>query len=380
MKTKRKQPPVLLILFFLISIAIIVFMMFIVQSNTKVLGLPGENVNLLNNLRYSFRLWRDLEELQVPKIFAESSDREFSIGINDTAFEVCRGLSRDFQVPATVCDYMIYKGFDRTLSPGTYAISSGFTPIQMVDHIADNRNRVIQFTIFAGWRMEEIAALIDQLGFDFTGDQFLTEARNPSPDLLAQIWLPEGLILEGKSLEGYFATREYRLKPSITLQEFILKLVNRMTDDILIILNIKDYVEGAYDKNQRMIVASIIQRETLDEGEMSTIASVLYNRLDAGMRLETDPTVQYGLGFDPITQSWWKTPLTYTDLANPSDYNTYQIPGLPPGPISSPGKAAIVAAFHPEDTNYYFFRAKCDGSLTHNFAETYEEHLANGCD
>jgi UPF0755 protein len=129
-----------------------------------------------------------------------------------------------------------------------------------------------------------------------------------------------------------------------------------------------------------MILASIIQRETLDEAEMPLIASVFYNRLAIGMKLETDPTVQYGIGFDAASQSWWKTPLTFADLEAYSDYNTYQNQGLPPGPICNPGKAAISAATHPDQSDYFFFRAKCDGSLTHNFAKTYDEHLANGCD
>lgn len=127
-------------------------------------------------------------------------------------------------------------------------------------------------------------------------------------------------------------------------------------------------------------LASIIQRETQDSTEMPLIASVFYNRLAIDMRLETDPTVQYALGFDPATQTWWKAPLTFNDLAVESDYNTYKVQGLPPGPICSPGREAILAAFAPEQTGYYFFRAKCDGSLTHNFAVTYEEHLENGCE
>ena len=108
------------------------------------------------------------------------------------------------------------------------------------------------------------------------------------------------------------------------------------------------------------------------------IASVFYNRLNIGMKLETDPTVQYGLGYDQASMSWWKTPLTYSDLESTSGYNTYYISGLPPGPISNPGKEAIFAAFHPDQSNYLFFRAKCDGSLTHNFAETYENTLPMG--
>ena len=379
MKKQAKRHSILIFLFLVIAIGIVVFMMFIVQSNAKIVGSPGKNVSMFNNLRYSFHLWRNLDELQTPVNLESLFEKKFVIGYEDRAIKVCQNLSIEFQVSTAVCDYMIYKGYDRTLSPGTYTISSAQTPIQMVDLISDNRNRDIQFTIFAGWRIEEIASLIDQLGFSFSGDQFLEQAQNPSPDLISQISLPIGFNLDNKSLEGYFFPSFYSIKPTTTLQEFIGESVQATMDEIQLVLDSFDPAGSLYDIHQRMIIASIIQRETLNEEEMPLIASVFYNRLAIGMKLETDPTVQYGIGYDTNSMSWWKTPLTYADLASTSGYNTYQISGLPPGPISNPGKDAIFASFHPAQSNYYFFRAKCDGSLTHNFAETYEEHLANGC-
>ena len=89
---------------------------------------------------------------------------------------------------------MIYKGYDRTLSPGTYTIPNDSTPIQMVDLISDNRNRDFQFTIFAGWRMEEIAALVDQLGFDLQASNSLSK-----PGILLLIYLPRSPCLKVKS-------------------------------------------------------------------------------------------------------------------------------------------------------------------------------------
>lgn len=379
MKDQSKRPPVLLILFFLIAIGMVVFMMFVVHTNAKIVGSPGKNVSILNNLRYSFRIWRNLEELQTPKDSGSYTEKKFVIGYDDRAIQVCQNLSQEFQLTRAVCDYMIYKGYDRRLSPGTYTISNSLTPIQMADLIAENRNRNLQFTIYAGWRIEEIAELVDQLGFFFTGEQFLQEARNPSNELISKFAVPSGLNLDGKSLEGYFSPGSYSMKPSTRLLEFIHELVQAKLNEIQGLLASYDPAGSPYDIHQRMIIASIIQRETLDEAEMPLIASVFFNRLNIGMRLETDPTVQYDIGYDANSMSWWKAPLTYADITSNSGYNTYQISGLPPGPISNPGKEAIFAAFHPAQSNYLFFRAKCDGSLTHNFAETYEEHLANGC-
>ena len=115
--------------------------------------------------------------------------------------------------------------------------------------------------------------------------------------------------------------------------------------------------------------ASIVQAETGAIEEMPRIAGVYANRLTRGMRLEADPTVQYGLGI--------KRRLLYRDLDKPHAYNTYVHSGLPPGPINCPGREALVATLNPESHNYIFFVARGDGSGMHNFAITGAEHALN---
>jgi len=126
-------------------------------------------------------------------------------------------------------------------------------------------------------------------------------------------------------------------------------------------------------------LASIIQRETFKDEERAVMASVFYNRLREGMRLETDPTVQYALGYSKIWGNWWKTPLLTGDLKVNSPYNTYRIDGLPPTPIANPDLPSIEAVANPEVTDFYYFRALCDNSGYHNFSVTFEEHLSKGC-
>jgi UPF0755 protein len=112
-------------------------------------------------------------------------------------------------------------------------------------------------------------------------------------------------------------------------------------------------------------LASIIEKETGVPEERPLIASVFHNRLRKGMRLETDPTVIYGIeDFDGN--------LTRKHLRTPTPYNTYLIKGLPPGPIASPGRASLEAALYPADTDYLFFVARKD--RTHQFSSTLEEH------
>jgi UPF0755 protein len=97
------------------------------------------------------------------------------------------------------------------------------------------------------------------------------------------------------------------------------------------------------------------------------------------MKLDSDPTVQYALGYNTAAATWWTNPLSASDLQFDSPYNTYLYPGLPPGPICNPGLSALNAVAYPAQTPYYYFRAACDGSGRHAFAQTYEEHLRNAC-
>ncbi|HEY6010087.1 MAG TPA: endolytic transglycosylase MltG, partial [Nitrospirota bacterium] len=93
----------------------------------------------------------------------------------------------------------------------------------------------------------------------------------------------------------------------------------------------------------------------------------------------SDPTVQFALGYNAVQQSWWTNPLSTQDLQVESPFNTYKYAGLPPAPISNPGESSLKAVAYPPQTNYYYFRARCDGSGEHVFAQTFDEHLANAC-
>lgn len=112
------------------------------------------------------------------------------------------------------------------------------------------------------------------------------------------------------------------------------------------------------------------------------MAAVFLNRLAAGMPLQADPTVQYAVGYQAATDSWWKSPLDAADLALESPYNTYQIGGLPPGPIANPGLTSLQAIANPAAVDYLFFVLDCaagNGAATgaHVFSVTYDEHLGH---
>jgi UPF0755 protein len=128
---------------------------------------------------------------------------------------------------------------------------------------------------------------------------------------------------------------------------------------------------------QGVTLASIVEREAVEPAEGAVIASVYYNRLKRGMKLQADPTVQYALLDDNLATAngYWKRSLTFADLGVASPYNTYQATGLPPGPICNPGLNSLEAVAHPATTDFLYFVAKSDG--THAFARTLQEQEDN---
>ena len=373
---ERRNPTFLIILLLLASV-VAVGLVYINYQTRQIFGLPGESLSPLSALKQSVVLFQGREKMLAIAPGNGLSEEKVSVEPDQSIQNLCATLEqRNLVASASLtCTYLIYSGKDRNIQPGNYTIPIGENAVQIADLISDVTRRDKQFVIYAGWRLEEIAAMIDGLGLTFNGADFLSLVTAPPDSYREQLQIPPWMFLE-----GYFFPGNYSMKPEITLQDFVAEILTRFKTTVLTEDFNKNLQTTGLTLHQAITMASIIQRETLAEEEMPTIASVFYNRLAINMLLETDPTVQYALGYDAQTSTWWKSPLTYTDLEVNSPYNTYRNPGLPPGPISNPSLAALRAVVAPAQTEFLFFRAKCDGSLTHNFSKTYEEHLNFGCD
>lgn len=373
----KKRKPIFLILLLLLAMVFAAGLVYVNYITRTIYGLPGKTVSPISALEHSIVLYQGREEMLAVVPGSVPRDEKVSVEPDQSIQELCLDLEqRNLVASASLtCAYLSYSGQDRNIQPGNYTIPIGLNAIKIADLVSDVSNRDKQFVIYAGWRLEEIAAMIHGLGLSFNGVDFLTLATAPPESYREQLQIPQWM-----TLEGYFFPGSYSVKPDISLEDFVAEILTRLKTTV----NTPEFQENLRSSgltlHQAITMASIIQRETLAEEEMSTIASVFYNRLAIGMRLETDPTVQYALGYDAQTNTWWKSPLTFSDLEVNSPYNTYRNPGLPPGPISNPSLAALTAAVAPAETEFLFFRAKCDGSLTHNFSKTYEEHLNFGCD
>lgn len=272
-------------------------------------------------------------------------------------------------------DYARLEGYDRRFEAGVYFLNQTQSIRQIAQILTDSSKSFIAFRAPEGARIEELAELIDRNGlFGFQGADFLplVDEGAALPEEFAD-WAD---IPPGASLEGFMFPDTYQLPPDISaagLRDMLLRTFqDRVGDDLR---------EAALAQNltlhQVVALGSIVEREAVWRDEHPMIASVYRNRLDIGMKLEADPTVQYGI--HGARGSWWPqiTRADYYDVQSP--YNTYLHGGFPPGPIASPGLSAIQAAVFPAESGYYYFRAACDNSHYHNFAVTFDEHVANGC-
>ena len=268
-------------------------------------------------------------------------------------------------------EYLVYSGIDRKIQSGTYLLSRNLTPVEIAAVIHDDNPEDVNFAFLPGWRSEEIAALFPNSGLAVDNEEFL--------ELISKPELSEVAFLKGfSSLEGFLYPGTYQLDRASQAEQIISQFVGRFFDDLP-----PDFEEKVHGMNlnlhEAVILASIIQKETVIPEEAPMIASVFINRLNAGMPLQSDPTVQYALGYSENHTSWWKSPLTTQDLQIESPFNTYIHSGLPPAAISNPDMNSLNAVANPAHTDYYYFRSDCDQSGRHNFSKTYEAHLQAAC-
>lgn len=271
-------------------------------------------------------------------------------------------------------NYVQAEQLDTALEAGTYFLNQTQTLPEIARALTDSRSSQITFTILPGWRLEEIAAAIDTNPlFGFSGADFIAAAGPGSAggNAFAE---SSGIPADG-SFEGFLLPDTYSLPPDITPEG----LRDLLTDSFTLAIGEQLPIDAAnqgYTLFDIVRLASIIEREAVVADEEPLIASVYRNRMEIGQKLDADPTVQYALG---SPSNWWP-PITQADYTGVfSPYNTYLNNGLPPGPIANPGLSSIRAAVYPESTDFYYFRADCRSDGRHDFARTYEEHLANGC-
>ena len=283
--------------------------------------------------------------------------------------------------------FMTYKGLDTSLEAGTYSLRANMTMHEIAEALQHGSGNAVTVTIPEGWRAEQVAWLLEQQGL-MRSDDFMAEVRSGQYDYP---WL--ACRQAGTSLEGFLFPDTYEFskdaKPTDVVGLMVATFDSRVAPQIDSRLGGKTVFDLNLGTDRPMtacdvmILASIVEREAVVATERPIIASVYFNRLDpafineAALRLSADPTIQYAKGYDPATENWWNPMLPGEGQTIDSPYNTFIVQGLPPGPICSPGLASVLAVLEPAQTNYLYFHAIGDGSGTHVFAATLEEHLRN---
>jgi len=244
---------------------------------------------------------------------------------------------------------------DTRIKAGEYLLSPSMSPREVLEKLVSGAVRLHRLTIPEGFTIDQIAEVVEKEGLG-SAAAFKAAAQNRDTARAHGI--------AAASLEGYLFPDTYLFPRGTTAKEIVAAMLVRFEEIFTPAWHQRAKKMGL-SVHEIVTLASIIEKETGAPAERTLISSVFHNRLKKGMRLETDPTVIYGIeAFDGN--------LTRAHLAEATPYNTYLIEGLPPGPISNPGKAALEAALYPADTDYLFFVSKNDG--THQFSTRFEEH------
>ena len=247
---------------------------------------------------------------------------------------------------------------DKNISAGEYELSPSMTPIEILSKLASGKVFQRKFTLREGETISVIGALVEKAGL-ISKQEF--EKALEDPVLLAAAGI------QAESFEGYLFPETYSFSRPITARKIIWKMLSTGDKHWPADFSNRAYRLG-FTKHEIFTLASIIEKESGNTKEQPLISSVFHNRLNQNMRLQSDPTVIYGIkDFDGN--------ITKQHLLTPTPYNTYTIPALPPGPIANPGASAIQAALYPAESNYLFFVA--DGSGGHAFSTTLKEHNNN---
>jgi UPF0755 protein len=250
---------------------------------------------------------------------------------------------------------------------GTYALSPTDPMPEIANTIWQGNVLESKVTVLEGWTLQQIAEALESQGW-FTADEFLAATQQVTSEQYP--WLPDAVFeTDGANLEGFLYPDTYQFSGKFTPQAAVDNMLTRFEQVALPVYE-QQRSQSPFTVFEWLTLASIVEKEVVVASERDQIVAVFARRLQEGIPLGADPTVEYALGIQQTPEQ----PLTLDEVNTPSPYNTYINPGLPPGPIASPGLASLEASLVPQDTEYLYFVARYDG--THVFSRTLAEHEA----
>jgi UPF0755 protein len=286
-------------------------------------------------------------------------ERHFIIVKHQNANEIARALEKEGIIVSSerFLTWIRRWNMDRRIQSGKFSFERPHTLFQVIWKLVHSFAFVEKITVPEGLDMKRTARLFTRLGIP--EERFLERCRDPA--------LIRDLGLHVDNLEGYLFPDTYRFMHGSGAEKVIRTLVRRFFQVIESIEVTRSLIYKTTGLNQGLIIASLVEKETRYLPERARVASVFWNRLKKGWRLDSDVTVRYAL-------DKWDALLTRDDLKIRSPYNTRRYKGLPPGPICSPGASALRAAFFPERSEWMFFIASGEENGASLFSKTLEQH------
>jgi UPF0755 protein len=271
---------------------------------------------------------------------------------------VAAGVVRD---PLTFRAALLLSGQARALKAGDYRFDRPMSQYEVLGKLARGEVYVVNLTLPEGLNIREMAAIAESHGVG-TAAEFIQAAKDRR--------LIHALDPSAQSLEGYLFPDTYPVTRRTDTTQLVRTMVERF-EHVLTPEMRRAVEQRGLSIHQTVTLASIVEKESARPDERPLVAAVYLNRFRLGIPLQCDPTVIYALQL----AGKYTGNLRRDDLLFDSPYNTYRYPGLPPGPIASPGKGSLDATIHPADVDYLYFVSRNDG--THAFARTLEEHNRN---
>ena len=323
-------------------------------------------------------IWNKVyDEYLAPVNAADHTEIAFNVESGQSLTRVANnlesaGLIRNRTVFKYYCDFA---GMGQKIQSGSYVLRPSMTMSEIAEQLTtgDGNPIVRNITLIPGWTIEEFAASLVEKGVLTDSAEFLELCRTGMKFMdyyyVADVLKSKNAAQRKYVLEGYLAPDTYEVYVTATAEDIIRKLLSQ-TDHVYPAEFQSRAEELGMTMDQVITLASLIQKEAKDS-DFAKTSAVFHNRIRKGMKLQSDVTIHYVTGLRKMS-------LTNTDLALNSPYNTYQVAGLPLGPICSPSEKAIQAALYPDETfiaeNYLYFCAKDPESGELHFSRTLQEH------
>ncbi|MBI4078892.1 MAG: endolytic transglycosylase MltG [Candidatus Levybacteria bacterium] len=280
------------------------------------------------------------------------NEKIFVVRPGDSIRDIANRLKKEGLIKDPIVFFLLVKqlGLDGKIQAGSFRLSPSLNATDIAQNLTHG-TLDIWITVPEGKRAEEVLAILKE--------KIPTYQNSWEQDFTAH--------------EGYLFPDTY-LIPVNADSNLIITIMRNTFDQKY--KELEPLVEkSSLSKDEIVTLASLIEREAKLEEDRTLVSSVIHNRLDIGMKLDIDATVQYILGYQADEKTWWKRHLTFDDLSINSPFNTYRNAGLPPKPIANPGLAALKAVVNPTQTNYLYYISDKTGK--NHYAQTLEQHEAN---